>query len=621
MEPMRTQVDYELEGLPRGAELDRGIAAHALASNRMAQPATYDGSEQVVTAGALTWGDFQQRHPEWDGAYWAECRALYGGGKRLFGDSRVFEALFPKHLHEAPQVYEQRKKRAHYFAYAGSIIDHLLAGLGTDPLTISFAEIDDKGKATSPPGTEWWANWVLDVTDEAESSDDGKKTDDSEPGDAEDEGGRSMHTFLVDALRESLQTQTAWVLADLPNTDDGIATPAGDRDGKDPYLCIVPAEQVIDWEEDDRGQLTWAIVMTTKQMRPTPRDKRGKLLFTYVVWDIEQWTRYDILVDPDRPPAKETVIAPAAEGRHGFGRVPIERLKLTDGMYAMGKMHSLAREHFNKRCAMSWAEYKSLHSVLYEFLAPEDMGGLPTATAQQDPGRAVNQVRGQGYTQVRGDKDRAEYVGPPVEAFTAARESCNDIMREMHRVMFSMALSADMDSAALQRSGESKQSDKSTTEVLLDAFGSILMRFTRRLLMLAGLGRGESVPKAAITGLQSFDVEGTADAIDEAVTLMNGVPILSPTFKEIYLARLYGRAIGDATQEQLEKFRDEIREGIAAEQDAMQAGMQETPGGMVNGGPGGKVGSSTTAAPGKQSDPGAAVSGPPKKPGPRGPKR
>lgn len=612
MDPIRTQVDYELEGVPRGAELDGAVAQRALVSNRMAQPATYDGSEQPVGAGAMTWGDFQQRHPDWDGPYWAECRALYGGGKRLFGDQKVFEALFPKHLYEAPQVYKQRKDRAHYFAYAGSIIDHLLAGLGTDPLTISFAEVDDKGKATAPPGTEWWSNWVLDVTDEGESggADEKKESADDEA----DEGGRSMHTFLVDVLRESLQTQTAWVLADLPRSGDGVSPPTGD-DKDDPYLCIVPAEQVIDWEEDDRGQLTWAIVMTTKLMRPTPRDKRGKLHFTYVLWDAETWTRYDIDVDPAKPPQDGTVIAPSAEGAHGFGRVPLERLKLADGMYAMGKMHSLAREHFNKRCAMSWAEYKSLHSVLYEYLAPEENNEYAVAHAQQDPSRAVSQVRGQGYTQVRGKEDRAEYVGPPVDAFTAARESCNDIMREMHRVMFSMSLSANMDSGALKRSGESKQQDKSTTEVLLDAFGVLMMRFCHRLLMLAGLGRNEPVPKATITGLQSFDVEGTADAISEAVTLLNGVPILSPTFKEIYLARLYGRAIGDVTQEQMEKFRDEIRKGISAEEEIRQAGMQATAAGMVNGGPEPKPGDPASAAPPKP------AAGPPKKQPPRGAKR
>ena len=132
--------------------------------------------------------------------------------------------------------------------------------------------------------------------------------------------------------------------------------------------------------------------------------------------------------------------------------------------------------------------------------------------------------------------------------------------------------------------------------MLLDAFGVILAKFARRLLMLASLGRGEPVPKSTITGLQSFDVEGTADAIEEAVTLLNGVPILSPTFKELYLARLYGRAIGDATQDQMETFRDEIREGLAAEEAIRRAGMLETPGGNTTD-PSTQPGKSAGAAP------------------------
>lgn len=571
--PLRTQTDIELQGAPRGDAL-AGAVADRRARQGAGMAAPYAGGLEPATGPmTLTWGDLQQRHPEWQGATWAECRALYAGGPRLLQDREVLERLFPRHMHEIAAVYEQRKARAHYFPYAGTIIDHLLAGLGTDPLVVSFAETDDKGATTLPAAAEWWERWVRDVTDEAERpADYGLEDTDDED---DDEGGRTMHHFLVDVLREALQTRTAWVLADLPEAGEAGPEPTSALDleqGRlDPYLCLIPAEQVIDWNCDDRGKPEWVLILTCRQVRATPRDRRGKVLHVYTLWTAESWARYEVLVDPRNLPTEQMPFAPVRTGAHGFGRVPLERLELPEGMYAMGKLHSLAREHFNKRCAMSWAEYKSLFPVLYEFHGAEDKQGLPVAAAQADENRATNQLRGQGYTQTRGNEDRAEYVGPPSDPFVAARDSCSDTMREMHRVMFSMAMSANMDKAALTRSAESKSADNATTEVLLDAFGTILTRFARRLLLLAALGRGEAAPPAQISGYAKFDVAGVDSKIAEAVQLFAGVPMLSSLIKELYLAQLYGDIVGGLTPEQVEEVREQIREGLSAEEMAAAA--------------------------------------------------
>lgn len=615
--PIRTQVDVELANAPRGAELAQGVAQR-MRDRAPIGTGTY--AQPQANAGSMTWGDFQQRHPEWCGDFWAEARALYAGGQRLLGDKAVLERLFPQNRAEVPEIYDQRKKRAHYYAYPGTIMDHLLAGLGTDPLRVTFADVDEEsGTRTIDEAALWWERWIQDVTDSAERPSDYGLESDVEDGEENDEGGTTMHAFIVDVLREALQTRIAWVLADLPPVDPYAEPPvvtsaldaqkAGADGLEDPYLCLVPAESVIDWQTTDDGKrLEWVIIMTQDQVRVTPKDRRGKIRHTYVLWDAEQWTKYVIEVDPTQLPNAEVVIEPADSGFHGFGRVPIERLALPEGLYAMGKLHSLAREHFNKRCAMSWAEYKSLFSVLYEFLGPEDNNGLPTAQAQQDGGRATNQVRGQGWTQTRGKDDDARYVGPDVAPFKEARESCNDAMREMHRVMYSMALSANMDSAALARSGESKSHDNATTAVLLNAFGVIVRRFFRRLLVLASLGRGEAAPRCRAEGLEQFDVQGVSDAIAEAVEMFNGIPILSPTFRELALSRVYNKYLGgELTHEQQAKMRQEIRDSISAEQSAIEGGLIP---GVAAGGP----------APGPKNKPQlppddpAADDGPPDKP-------
>jgi hypothetical protein len=576
-----SMIGAQLDSLPGGPAL---AAATALNMRlRSDAPAGGTATAQLNLASdalSLTWGDLCARHPEWLGDYWAECRALYAGGQRLLADPALMKRLFPQNLYEDAAVYEQRKRRAHYYPYPGTIIDHLLAGLGTDPLKVSFTLLDaDDGKAQEPDAkAKWWQEWVSDVTDEAERPAD-YGLEDTNDEDEDDEGGRSIHRFCVDTLREALQTRTAWVLADLPRA--GEEEPG---EGLDPYLRLIPAEQVVDWQYDDEGRLTWAMVLTCAQIRLTPKDRRKAVRHTFVVWDAYQWLKYVIDVDPAKPPHVDEVFRPIDGGPHAFGRVPLECLALPEGLYAMGKLHCLAKEHLNKRCAMGWAEYRSLFAQLYEFLGPSDgsQSGTDLPTIASDQNRTTNQVRGVGYTQTRAAGDDARYVGIDPAVFVAARESCNDAMREMHRVMFSMALSANMDNAALQRSGESKQQDHATTAVVLDALAALLHPFVRRLFVLASLGRGEAVPKASITGLESFDVTGVNDAIALAIDVFNGIPQKSPRFAELFLSKTYGTILGDVPQDDAELIREQIRESLTAEEmaaEAMQAAA--TAGGAV----------------------------------------
>lgn len=574
---LQTMEDSELSGIDR-KELEQAVDTELMRRNAaVASPPQPDRRGLAVQ-----WGWLQERHEAWRGKYWAECRALYTGGPRLLEDAKVMDRLFPRHLNEDESVYKMRRERSHYYAYAGTICDHLLAGLDSDPLRVSFGEQD--GETGKFEGDPWWDAFVADVTSEGDLAEDGEERDE------DNEGGCTLHNFSIEVLRELLQTGHTWVSADLPRaSEDEAATGAA---AADVYLCLHPAESVIDWEMGGNGKLSWVLTLTTEKRRASLSQKRRIVTHTYTLWTAEDWTRYVVDYDPDRPLPPEHVVEVDDGDRHGFGRVPFEHVTIHEGLWAMAKMHSIAREHFNKRCAMSWAEYKSLYALLYEFQGPEDgTATAPTSEAQQDPGRATNQVRGQGYTQIRGKDDDARYVGPDPAVFSAARESCNDAMREMHRVMMAMALSANMDSKALNRSADSKDSDEGATKVLLEAFGKLIRRLSRRFLALVAAGKAAKVPPAQVQGLDHFDVQGVSASIEQAVELFAGVPILSQTFKALYLSNLYCKAIGDQlTEDQRKSIVDETEES-AEQQDSAEdliasGGMLPGLGGAVGKNPG-----------------------------------
>lgn len=573
---LETEIDVELQGMG-GPQLDAAVGG-ALAKRGPMREGTSDVLKSQAPRldprgdqpGPLTWGDLQQRNGEWRGEYWAECRALYSGGPRLLDDPKVMERVFPTHLYEDTTVYQARKSRAHYYPYAGTICEELLAGLAADPLRVTFGELDDKGDPVIAKGEEWWSSFVSDVTNES----------DQIPGEDDEEGGCSMHHFSVGVVREMLQTRHTWVLADLPLAPiDQPFDSARDEEEAgttDPYLCLIPAEQVVDWEYDDAGSLLWALLLTERMVRTDPTKRRKNITATYTMWSATGWAKYVVEYDPAHPPPLTSSYDPIDWGPHPFRRVPLEKVELSEGMWAMGKLHSLAREHFNKRCASSWAEYKALFAVLYEFLGPED-GAVPVAEAQQDPDRAVSQTRGQGYTQTRGKDDDARFVGPEVAPFVEARESCADVMREMHRVMYSMAQSADMGQGALKRSGASKQQDKDATVVILMAFGQVVRKAVRRLLGMVALGRGEVVPPVHVAGQEKFDATGLEQAIAQAVELFNGVPMASITFAHRALLRLYLQYLGDSiTDEDRREIREQIEQNMTAEN--LAQGMMATAG-------------------------------------------
>lgn len=555
--PFQTMTDRELQHLATGNLMD---AHRVLQAGVGLVP---EGTlEDDKPAGSIPLRLLCERHSEYDAEVWADCDALYKGGKALLRNPTVMQRLFPPHNAEAPQIYAERCKRAFYLNYSGTIINSLIAGLSSDPVRLAVAGVAADDGPEAAKVDQWWTDWAEEVT---------------APG-ADLEHRKSLHAFTCDAIRHASVKQGCWVLADLPRvapTDADAVTDRATQDAlklRDPYLCLLDNEAVIDWDTDDDGTIAWAIVWGVERRRADPsRDAgstRGLYVHTWTVWNRTGWTMYRLEVDPNKMPHPNTPVPKVDNGPHPFtGRVPLIRLKLPDGLWSMGKLESAAREHFNKRNAVAWAEFKSLFAVLYEFMGPESPAAkVPVPEAQRDPKRAVNQVRGVAHTQRRGAGDDARYIGPDVAPFKEARESCLELMREMHRLTHTLASSANTDSAALQRSGESKKDDRTDTQVVLEAFGMYGRALVASILDLVAIGRGEEEHGLDAIGFEAFDISAVADRIAEAVQLFAGVPILSATFKRVYLERLYQVALGDdADQEMLDKIHEELQSAVTQE--------------------------------------------------------
>lgn len=491
-----------------------------------------------------TYGMLKVRHPSYDADYWTVCDALYAGGKKLLGNQSLLREIFPPHNSEADRIYQERLKRAWYIPYAGQLIDFLIAGLFTDPIEVT---------AEPEPDAFYKDEFFEDV---------------SKPGGEKMTFRAMVRQVLLDAFRH----QNAWVLCELPvPTIDPTKASLLDQEKSGDlraYAIPVDASSVVDWEENDAGELSWALIRDCSAKRPNLMSVRNVILEEYTLYTPDEWTRYSFSYEKDKPPKDDAGPTDTKSGKLSFGRVPLLRFCLPEGLWAMGKLEPIARAHFNLRNALSWAEYKSLFPVAVQNNGPQN----PLAEITANPTRATDQVVGQGYVKVLGPEDKFQYVGPDTSGYEVAAKDLDKIRDEMHRVLHAMAQSVDNSGAALKRSAASKEVDQAATNVILGEVGQRVREYVVRIMETIAQGRNDTGDrKWQAKGFENFE-EMTPEALISQATSLEMISIPSATFQRKYKYQLAKRTLGDeASPEDLDDIEKELEDAITPEQFQMGA--------------------------------------------------
>lgn len=482
-------------------------------------------------------------HPQYRGDRLRLLEALYKGGECLFGNDPILTSLFPTHRREEKQVYAERKRRAFYIPYAGEIIDHLVASLFQQPLSMVHA--DD-----SEPD-DYYKELIADISPAG-----GDKC--------------SLNDLLKQQILECFIKRQAYTLVDLPPEGDYSNRAQQESAGAlNAYAVPVCPESVLDWEEEPNGALAWVVVYSEAKRRPTPDVDRDSIERTWTFYTPTDWRRYQLAHKATETPSPETVVPLVAEGRHSFGAVPLIRMQFSEGLWAMSKLEGSAKELLNKVSALSWAQYQHLFQELYEYEYRGDDGtcGTPIGGAADATSPALTQTRGQGYVQIRDARSRAEFLGPSTDGFTHALAWIQSIRDEMHRVCHQMALSLDNNSAALRRSADSKAHDKASQSVILVAVGQIARMHAEMIFDLISTGRGEADYAGTwkATGMDAYDAIDVDAAVARYVELST-VELHSKTAKVLLEMDLYRAALGENVGEDTyEKIEEELEANIPDE--------------------------------------------------------
>lgn len=494
----------------------------------------------------IEYGALNQRHPGRDCAYLNRLWAFYSGGQVLLGNQELLRQVFPRHRREVESVYQERINRAFYIGIAGEIVDFLTATLMSDPVRVGQeTEGENELKLAA-----WYEKWVKNVAPKSAPV-------------------MELTEFLRECVLNLMVTRESWVRVDLPKPAEYASRADQEKAGAlDAWLVQVPTQCVLDWEDDDSGGLKWVIVHSRETPRAGLAQGRDKIIERWFYYDRERLAEYEISYKKDDTPRENTKVSRVGDTPHRFGTVPLIRKTVPDGLWAMDTLEGMQREHFNKRNALSWGEFQSLLPELYEFIAPDDAPpGVVIGSAREDEDKAKSDPRGQGYIQTRHKDSKAEWVGPPVEPFSEARSSCQELRDEMHRVLHLMALSVTSTASMLGRSAASKAQDQSSTAIVARELGRHLREHAVAILEMVSRARGDTGMRDTwkAQGADQFVVTSVDDVIDRA-TKVETITIKSPTFHRLHQAGVAETLLADrATPKVMKTIEGELEENVTAE--------------------------------------------------------
>jgi hypothetical protein len=385
---------------------------------------------------------------------------------------------------------------------------------------------------------------------------------------------RSLDQVVRDTIVEGLICGWSWLQAELPapGADPRASLLEQENSGdRDAYFVQWPTECVTDWAEKN-GTLLWLRTYECIVPDDDPAAKREDKIHRWTLWDATSWTRYDFLQKKNQQlPGDETSIAPTDVGQHTFGRVPWVRFDVSSPggatLHIGDVIESLCRQYFNRQNGESFQWTQNYFQQLYEFLAPE-MPGVdePISEAQSDPKRA-QRSRAPGKVQVRGERDKAMFVGPDMSSAAEGRLGLQDLRDAILRVTAQMALAQDTSGAMLRRSADSKRQDSVAQEIILGSIGKRGVVLVNSGVQLLSVGRGDTAEDAPrYVGYERFNVTDAEDLINQSV-LVESIWIPSATYQIEQKFQVAVTHLGDnASTEVKEKIRAELQQAITQDQ-------------------------------------------------------
>ena len=489
-------------------------------------------AEEKSPLDEVTIESLDARHPcyqEWHRA-WADYRLLYEGGLKFLraagqttagygtaessysGQSmRTKLRRFLYQLDGEPnEKYTLRWNRSHYEGYLPAIVDYFVAWLFSSPPIIRPQD--------SVEMPEWWPDFAADCTG----------------------AGVALLDFVRGRFLDALIVQRAgWLIA---KSDTGL-----------PILTAYDAENILDWQHDDQGELEWVLLRRCEASRAFPASREETEIYTYV--DRNEWRSWQVRGDGKE---QAQTLIPIDGDVHGLGVVPFVQIEIPPGMWIANKLASWQVDLFNKVNMLSYAQLMGCFLQPY-IKSPED--------------GAENRIFGEGVllhlrSTERGEEDFG-WKSPDVGPLEHLWDQIKEMRDEGYRISHQMALAVDATAInAVGRSGASKVEDRRSTEIILGGYGAFVRDAIVRTASIISLIVGDDV-KWQCDGFDNFDVSSLNEELQNA-GLVDSLGIPSPTFEKKLKTQIAYRLLEREDEQTRDDVAKEIEDAIDQKNEARE---------------------------------------------------
>ncbi len=452
-----------------------------------------------------------QEHPEYVArkAMWKKYRDLYAGGEQLKENASLY---LPRRQKEPYDVYQERLSKVFYENYIGSIIDWYTATLFRREPVLTFEGNNDAGK-----------QFFNDFSEDC------------------DQKGSALSDFFRRQMTEALVSGASYVLVDFPRIKQPVANRAEEdaMGASRAYLVDYRPENIINWNLDERGNLSWVVLRTVSLQQA---DLGGGYVkeTRWMYYDKQEFQVFRRIEDGSTRAEIELI----DRGLHALSkqeRVPLFELKVSDGLWLMNKAGLLQLEHFAKSNALSWAL---------------TMGLFATPVIYSD--REWNQVVGESYFIQLGPEDKFGWTEPEGKVYQIASDNLVRLKDEIYRVSYLMTQAGGTQTSFASQSAVSKQRDYGITQEVLRAYGDAVKDVMKRVLRSIEAAREDELT-IDVSGLDEFDIGDFTTELEDATKLLD-LGIQSETLKRQVFKKLAFKYLCDMRQETKDHIAREIDE-------------------------------------------------------------
>src|SRR5215469_15912976 len=208
--------------------------------------------------------DIDREHPDYVArkAMWKRYRDLYIGGDQMRINAQDY---LIRRQREPGDVYAERLNRVFYQNYIGSIVDWYSATLFRDEPLLTFEGPNEAGKA-------FFCALVEDI----------------------DQKGTQLGDFFRRQFMEALITGASYVLVDFPRVPVKFGT-RGEEDAlgaSRAYLVDYAADDLINWNLDERGSFDWVVLRTRSLKQDRVEDASWRIETRWLYYDRQTFRIY-----------------------------------------------------------------------------------------------------------------------------------------------------------------------------------------------------------------------------------------------------------------------------------------------------------------------------------------